>query len=263
MSNAHCSIKREWITSLAGCFGLIFLAVAVLGSAGCDSTQEVAGQDDWDDEAPHMVDNDDPGSSSSTDSGSTDSGSDSSTDPEAGSASSDPSTASGTADVNPVSAAGDSAVAATSDPRNSSGRIRDAKRTNPLATIPKDPKKTVNITFDDLAFEMEKGGDFERSMLTDHINQLDQRTIKVRGYIKPTNRSSGIRKFVFVRDDKECCFGPQAAIFDNILVSMKKGKELDYTVRPITLQGKLKLVEWRGPDDKIWSIYQMRSGVKK
>ncbi|MEE2825693.1 MAG: hypothetical protein VYE64_03600, partial [Planctomycetota bacterium] len=68
---------------------------------------------------------------------------------------------------------------------------------------------------------------------------------------------------VFVRDDKECCFGPGAAIFDCVLVQMEKENPTDFTVRPVTIEGKFYLKEYKGPDGNTWAIYRMKDGLRK
>jgi hypothetical protein len=121
----------------------------------------------------------------------------------------------------------------------------------------KQPPKTFELTFDNLKFEMEKGGDFDRSMLTPEINTYNNAIVRLRGYIRPSFSQSGLTKFIFVRDNKECCFGPGAAIYDCVLVKLSKGLETDFTVRPVTIEGKFSLKEYKGPDGKVWSIYRM------
>lgn len=125
------------------------------------------------------------------------------------------------------------------------------------------PNKTFELTFDDLKFEMEKGSKFDRSLLTEKINSYDNNTITVRGYIRPSFSQSGLKKFIFVRDNKECCFGPGAALYDCILVRLAKGSTTDFTVRPITIQGTFTLKEYEGPDGKVWSIYRMNGADVK
>lgn len=115
------------------------------------------------------------------------------------------------------------------------------------------------ISFDDLVFEMEKGGKFERSMLTEKILQMNGEQIRIRGFIRPAFKETGISKFVFVRDNQECCFGPGAALYDCILVELGGEKTTDYTVRPITVLGTLYLKEFKGPDGNIWAIYRMKN----
>lgn len=115
------------------------------------------------------------------------------------------------------------------------------------------------ISFDDLVFEMEKGGKFERSMLTEKILQMNGEQIRIRGFIRPAFKETGISKFVFVRDNQECCFGPGAALYDCILVELGGEKTTDYTVRPITVLGTLYMKEFKGPDGNIWAIYRMKN----
>lgn len=124
---------------------------------------------------------------------------------------------------------------------------------------PKASVKTKNfaITFNDLKFKMEKTEKFSRSMLNDQINEYHGSKVKIRGYIRPNLKQTGMSKFIFVRDNKECCFGPQAAIFDNILVRLQKDRSVNYTVRPVTVQGRFVLKEYNGPDGNVWSLYRM------
>jgi len=68
-------------------------------------------------------------------------------------------------------------------------------------------KNKFDLTFDDLKFEMEKGSPFNRKLLTPKINGYHNSTVKLRGYIRPSFTQSGLSKFIFVRDNKECCFG--------------------------------------------------------
>jgi len=134
------------------------------------------------------------------------------------------------------------------------------ERVVPTGPPPTDRDGRLELTFDDLSFEMEKGGDFDRSMLTDRIKKFHGADVRLRGFIRPSFRQSKIEKFVFVRDDKECCFGPGAAIYDNALVSLKKGTETNYTVRPIVVAGKLYLKEYETPDGMVLSIYRIKNG---
>ena len=101
-----------------------------------------------------------------------------------------------------------------------------------------DDTQTLELTFDDLAFDMEKDEIFERDMLTDEINDLKGKRISLRGYILPASvkKSTGITGFVFVRDNQECCFGPGAALYDCVLVKLKKDHTTEFTVRPVEVE---------------------------
>ena len=99
------------------------------------------------------------------------------------------------------------------------------------------------INFDDLQFPIEIDQRFTDDLLTDEVRQLDGREITIRGYILPTTlfKQTGIRQFVLVRDNQECCFGPGAALYDCMIVDMVPPETIDFTVRPITVKGKLTI----------------------
>ena len=115
----------------------------------------------------------------------------------------------------------------------------------------------LESSFDDIKFPMEKTQQFERSMLTPKAQSLLDKRIRIRGYMYPTLRKQGLTQFVLVRDNLECCFGPGAALFDCIVVSMTPGKTAEYSIRPIAVEGTLRLEELKGPDGRTLAIYQM------
>ncbi len=161
----------------------------------------------------------------------------------------------------------DSTVNMKQDVEKKQERDNEEKDLRPKITRSASPRvnknKVMELTFDDIAFEMEKGDDFERSMLTEEINNLNNQKVRLRGFIRPSVKQSGLTKFVFVRDNKECCFGPGAAIFDCVLVELAKGKKTDFTVRPVTIEGEFYLKEFKGLNGKIWAIYRMKKGMVK
>ena len=112
-------------------------------------------------------------------------------------------------------------------------------------------------TFDDIKFEMKKGAQFKRSMITDEIEKLAGKRIKIRGYILPGFQQEGIKQFVLVRDNMECCFGPGAALYDCILIYMAKGKSASFTTRPVSVEGTFSISEFKGPDGKHLAVYRM------
>lgn len=92
-------------------------------------------------------------------------------------------------------------------------------------------------TFDDLQFEMEKDGAYDRDMLTPEVEQIFGKHIRIRGFILPTIQQRGLEQFVLVRDNQECCFGPGAALYDCIVVEMEAGKTAEFSVLPVTVEG--------------------------
>ena len=122
-----------------------------------------------------------------------------------------------------------------------------------------------DLTFDDLKFDIEKDAPFERTMLPKEIEELNKKTIRIRGWILPASvfKQTGIDEFVLVRDNQECCFGPGAAIYDCIMIKMEKGKTANYTTRPVAVKGKFEIEELKFPDGKHYAIYKMTATEAK
>jgi hypothetical protein len=132
------------------------------------------------------------------------------------------------------------------------------------ADAPKvDASGIMESTFDDLKFPMEKTAKFERSMLTPKVQSLFGKRIRIRGYMFPTPQKRGIKQFVLVRDNMECCFGPGAALYDCVLVTMEPGETTEYSIRPIAVEGEFRLEELMGPDGRPLAIYQMKGEAVK
>ncbi len=127
------------------------------------------------------------------------------------------------------------------------------------APTPKEsaPARVQDQTFDDIKFDIEPDAPFDRSMLTDKVRELDGERIRIRGYILPTAQRRGIKQFVLMRDNQECCFGPGAALYDCILVTMEGDKSAEFSMRPVAVEGEFKVEEFYGPDDKPLAIYRM------
>ena len=113
------------------------------------------------------------------------------------------------------------------------------------------------VTFDAIKLELKKGDPYDSSLLTDKVKQLDGKPIRIRGYILPSFQQSGIKQFVLVRDNMECCFGPGALLHDCILVEMVAPATADFTVRPVSVEGTFTIRELLGPDGKHLAIYHL------
>ena len=130
-----------------------------------------------------------------------------------------------------------------------------SRRATPPRAI--DPDTLVDRSFDDLKFDILPDAPFERSMLTPANEALDGQLVRIRGYILPTAQKRGIKQFVLVRDNQECCFGPGAALYDCVLVSMATGASAEFSIRPVAVEGRLRIEEFLDPDGVTRAIYQM------
>ena len=118
------------------------------------------------------------------------------------------------------------------------------------------PARIVDKTFDDIKFTMPENGVFQLSLLTPEIEELFGQRIRIRGYIYPTPRKRGLKQFVLVRDNRECCFGPGAALFDCIMVEMQEGKTAEYEVRCVAVEGTFRL-QVEDFDGTVVAIYRL------
>ncbi len=135
----------------------------------------------------------------------------------------------------------------------SSPRATVAAMTPPVSPQPpvtaKDPpavdlNRLAAKNFDDIKFDIEPDAPFFRKMLTDGIERLNGQRIRIRGWILPTARKRGLKEFVLVRDNQECCFGPGAALFDCILVQMQPGKTAEFSNYSVAVEGRFSVQQF-------------------
>ncbi len=141
------------------------------------------------------------------------------------------------------------------DPPKSERQLAEERKAREAA------RKRGEITFDDLKFAIEKGGEFKDEMITPEIRELDKKVVKLRGFILPTSvfQQSGIKQFVLVRDNQECCFGPGAALYDCVIIEMAPGKTATFSTRVVSVKGKLEIdsESFKYPEGGHYAIYKM------
>lgn len=155
--------------------------------------------------------------------------------------------------------AGDNPVASVDNPAPAASVVTPAVAEPPAKAAAPLPIK--DCTFDDIKIDIEKDGKFERSLITPKIEELAGRPIRIRGYILPasTFQQSGIRNFVLVRDNQECCFGPGAALHDCIVIEMVAPATAEFTIRPVTVEGTFGIRELLDLDGVVRAIYRLEA----
>jgi hypothetical protein len=77
------------------------------------------------------------------------------------------------------------------------------------------------------------------------VSALEGRKIFIKGYIRPDSITvpRGIRGFLLVRDNNQCCFGDLSKIkyYDQILVAMTGGRHVDYSQGVFRIGGTLHI----------------------
>lgn len=71
---------------------------------------------------------------------------------------------------------------------------------------------------------------YERGIWSLHpdVKALEGSKIFIKGYMYPTRQTQGIKTFIMVKDNQQCCFGGQPKLNDMMLIDMQEGKESDY-----------------------------------
>lgn len=69
------------------------------------------------------------------------------------------------------------------------------------------------------------------------IKALDGQKVFIKGYMYPTKEIRGLRTFLLVKDNAQCCFGGNPAMQDMILVNMAGGKTVDFHQGALTSVG--------------------------
>ena len=131
-------------------------------------------------------------------------------------------------------------------------------KTEPQSLPTEAKKPTRDISFDTIKFDMKKEDPFDQKMLTPTVKKLVSNKVRIRGYILPSFQQEGLKQFVLVRDNLECCFGPGAALYDCVVVQMNEGKSTDFTTRPVAVEGVFSLDELRDADGKCLAIYHLQ-----
>lgn len=74
------------------------------------------------------------------------------------------------------------------------------------------------------------------------LRDLSGKTVRVRGFMKPSGVTEGIPEFLFVRSTDLCCFGPKGKVYHIIAVTLKKGLTTDYIeLKPFDVEGKFRI----------------------
>jgi hypothetical protein len=145
----------------------------------------------------------------------------------------------------------------TSEPDPPATAKTTAEKTASKTGAAQSKDRTVDKTFDDIKFDIKPDAPFRREMITPEIEALAGQRVRLRGYILPTPQKRGIKQFVLVRDNQECCFGPGAALYDCVLVEMEPGRTAEFSIRPVAVEGTFEISVFNGPDDKPLAIYRI------
>lgn len=82
----------------------------------------------------------------------------------------------------------------------------------------------------------------------DSARAIDGHFVLLKGYMYPGKQQHGIRQFLLVRDQGDCCFGGNPKITDRVLVHLSDETGLAYTSRQKKIAGRFVLRPTAGLD---------------
>lgn len=123
----------------------------------------------------------------------------------------------------------------------------------------------LRVTFDDLDLNRVIGIDRPTvdtpADLPPWFGDLEGRRIRVRGFMKPFEFSTGLIGFTFVRDNGVCCFGPMAKLYDKIQVRLREGTSTDFIDnKPFDVEGVFR-IEPTGFRDELLYFYHLDDAI--
>lgn len=124
--------------------------------------------------------------------------------------------------------------------------------------------KALRMSFDDIdllrILNMEPVVANAADHLPPWLKELDGKRVVLRGWMFPVEVNSGIRKFLFTRDNGTCCFGPNAKIYDKIGVDLRKGLTVDYiSSKPFDVAGTLRIDPYLNEEGRLEMLYRLEN----
>lgn len=99
------------------------------------------------------------------------------------------------------------------------------------------PEGYARISYEDLQPDLDKS----RKPVPDTAVALDGKNVFIKGYVYPGRDSEGIREFLLVRDQGDCCFGGQPKITDRIQVKLADPERLTFRSSLHKLAGTFRI----------------------
>ena len=91
----------------------------------------------------------------------------------------------------------------------------------------------------------------------DWLQNLDGKHIRIRGFMYPTFKATGLTKFTLARDNGICCFVRQPKVYDVIAIRLAKGETTNYIDnKPFDVEGTFRIVP-EADDTELFQLYRI------
>lgn len=137
----------------------------------------------------------------------------------------------------------------------------------PCKAFPKDRKTGAKwVSFEDLnllnVLNMDPVTADAVSQMPDWMTSLDGQLVRIRGYMYPAFQAEGMEGFVLLRDNQECCYGPEAKVYDNLEIRMKPGTTASYVPlqRTLDVVGRFK-IDMQAAAGKPYALFKVEDAA--
>jgi hypothetical protein len=119
------------------------------------------------------------------------------------------------------------------------------------------PEDALRMGFDDVdllkILNMDPVPETAPELFPAWLKQLDGKRVRIRGFMYPAFRATGLKAFVLARDNQICCFGKNPKIYDLMNVILRKGETTDYIQgRPFDVVGVMHIEESEFEGEMFW-----------
>lgn len=127
------------------------------------------------------------------------------------------------------------------------------------------PEGAIRVSFDDVDLLKVLNVDpvpvdIEKD-LPSWLSGLHGKTVRIRGWMFPPDFESGLKGFLFVRDNEICCFGRKPLVYDKFPVKMRPGVTTHYiSGRPFDVVGRM-VVKSRIEAGELFWLYLIEDAV--
>jgi hypothetical protein len=91
----------------------------------------------------------------------------------------------------------------------------------------------------------------------------DGRDVLLKGYMYPGKQTQGIRQFLLVRDQGDCCFGGNPKITDRVLVQLAETGGIEFTPRLVKIAGRFHVRPAGAPEIGGGVLYHLEDARRR
>ena len=95
------------------------------------------------------------------------------------------------------------------------------------------------------------------SRVNPDVMTWDKKNVFLKGYMYPTRQTNGLKSFILVKDNGDCCFGGQPDVKDMILVEMQGDMNVDFYAGLVAVSGEFQ-AEAPTQAGELRPVYQLK-----